>query len=376
MSTQGRHCGWVGLTVLSFIAAKLLWGSAMSASADDAADATGQSGAHGPTHATRAPVDETALPPAERQRRGLVLATFQGGRITVGDMEDAVASKPPETRARLATPAARQRFLDELIRYDLLTLEAARRGFGRDVVVVEAAMQRAVDAMLAQDIAFDPASVPAADVAREYEAQAQRWNRPLRRRASHIWVDSEKEARALIAQLKAAGRDSPRDGALREAFAKLARERSKDERTRARGGDLGHFDRQGATDASAGGVAVARELAQATFALQRQGSIGPRPVAHGGGFSVVMWTGQTPAVRQSLAQVEGDLREKLATDLQQVRFAELVERLRAQVQPVIHPELVDAIVLEARAPSDIPSGFPAAPSDPRAPPVFVEPDAI
>jgi peptidyl-prolyl cis-trans isomerase C len=303
---------------------------------------------------------------ADAERRARVLARFEGGQITVGDMEDSIAQKLPATRAQIATDAGRKRFLEDMIRYDVLALEAERRGFAKHDVVIESAAQRALDKMIGTAFPMDPGAVSVEDVQRDYQEQARKFNRPEQRRASHIVVATAADARSLIAALK---------GGDRQAFAKLARERSIDATTRTRGGDLGYFDRKG-NPSSERGNPIPEPLAAATFGLAREGEVSRKPVALKNGFGVVMWTGTTPELRRSLAQVEESLREKRASDEQRRQISALVERLRAEVAPELHPELADPIALDPMPQVDIPSGFPPAPPDPRIPPVLVEPDAI
>jgi peptidyl-prolyl cis-trans isomerase C len=319
-----------------------------------------------PAGGSSARSQEPQLSAAETERRARVLARFEGGKITVGDMEDAIAQKLPATRAQISTDAGRRRFLEDMIRYDVLALEAERRGFAKRDAVSETTSRRAIDKMIGTAFPIDPAAVPGEAVQRDYEEQARKFNRPEQRRASHIVVATAADARSLITELK---------GGDRQAFAKLARERSIDATTRMRGGDLGYFDRKG-NPGTEHGTPVAEPLAAATFGLAREGEVGRKPVALKNGFGVVMWTGTTPELRRSKAQVEQSLREKLASDAQRQQLSELVERLRAEVAPELHPELTDAIALDPVPVADIPSGFPPAPPDPRIPPVLLEPDEI
>jgi hypothetical protein len=113
-----------------------------------------------------------APPPAVAATRPVaddeVLARFKGGQITVADMQAAIANKDPATRHRLATADGRVAFLRELETYDLLALEAERRGYAKHPAVIDAARSAAIDAMLDTDLRVDPASIPKADVAREF----------------------------------------------------------------------------------------------------------------------------------------------------------------------------------------------------------------
>ena len=67
-------------------------------------------------------------------------------------------------------------------------------------------------------------------------------------------------------------------------------------------------------------------------------------------------------------------------DLARQRSMQAVDTLVAELRkahPVeTHPERVAWIELDPAAEADIPHGFPAAPKDPTAPPVMVEPDGF
>jgi hypothetical protein len=293
------------------------------------------------------------------------IATFAGGRITLEEMRAAIANKVPRARAAIAQPGGRERFLAELVRYELLVLEATRRGYERNPLVIEAAQRAAIDRMLERDLAVAPASIPAAEVAAYYSAHAAELGRPALRRASHIELATEAEATQLIAQLR---------GVDRQGFAKLAVERSIDAPTKRQGGELGYFDREGHKSGDERGAGVPRALADAAYALDRVGAIGQRPVRLESGFSVVMLTGEMPELRKPLAKVEGKIREQLAEQRQAQALTALVAKLFAEHKPEVHAELLGAIALDPVTSLDQPEGFAAAPPDPRAPPRLVTPD--
>jgi peptidyl-prolyl cis-trans isomerase C len=305
--------------------------------------------------------------PAAAAAASPALATFAGGRITVADMQAAASNKDPATRAQIARPNGRAAFLEQLIHFDLLVLEAERRGYGYHPAVLEAGKRAAISRMVERDLAIDPSAISKADVAQHYEANIEQYQRPLLRRASHIEVATEREARALIAELK---------GGARDRFAKVAGERSHDERTRRQGGELGYFDRKGRPGGTGAPGAVPAELVDAAFALARPGAISPRPIKRASGFSVVMLTGEMPALEQKVDEVEDQIRAELAEQRLTEAQEALLVTLREQWKTEVHPERMDAIELEPGKPLDQPQGFPAAPRDPRAPAGVVEPDGF
>jgi hypothetical protein len=300
----------------------------------------------------------------DAERRARVLATFRNGRITVGEMEDAIANKLPATRARYVDEAGRRSFLSDLIGYELLALEAGRLGYATHPSVVEETQHVMIDKTVGLELPLDPAAVPDDEVAADYAERVRQFDRPAQRRASQIVVPTQAEARALFAKLSRHA----------ERFASIARERSRDALSRARGGDLGFFDREGKQGPD--GRVVPRAVVDAVFSLSREGEITRRPIRVEGGFSIAMFTGENPGLHATLAKLEGGIRDRRASERQQHDLDEWVAKLRAEVKPEVHPELVDAIALDPAPAGDIPSGFPAAPPDPWAPPILVEPDGI
>jgi hypothetical protein len=294
-----------------------------------------------------------------------VLATFEGGEITRADYEQVLAQKLPNELVRIAKPGGREGLLESLIRYDLLALEAERRGYGQQLEVKLGAERAASDRLVEATLRVQPEGVPPEDVSREYTARSREFQRPAMRRATQIRVATEAEAKALATELKGAGRDQ---------FSKAAREKNIDPRTRNQGGELGYFDREGLSD-SGNPTGVPIELVNATFALRRVGDVS-KPIAQEGSFSVLMFTGEMPPFDKPQAQAEPELREKLAIALTQQALEKFVSELRTKYAPEIHPELIDAVELPPATPLDMPEGFPAAPPDPRAAPVRVAPDGI
>jgi hypothetical protein len=298
---------------------------------------------------------------ADDARRAQVLASFDGGRITVGDMEDAIANKSQLTRASIASGDGPKRFLDELVRYDLLVREAERRGFATHSAVIDAMRQAAIAGLQARPEDKAP-EVSQAAIAAYFAEHRDRFQHGEQRRASFIELADATAAQAAIAALR--GKD-------RQQFAQYAREHSRDPHTRRQGGELGYFVRDKQAE---GAAAVPPEVVAATFALERIGDVSAKPFAVHGGYGLVMLTAKVPAVSRTLAQVEGQIREQLTEQERLRQLDALVARLQAQVKPEVHPELLDAIALDPIAPLDIPHGFEAAPPDPRAPPKIVQPD--
>ena len=304
--------------------------------------------------------------PAAPTEKPEVLATFDGGEITRADFERVAGQKSAGERARIAKPGGREALLESLIRYDILALEAERRGYGDRIEVRTAVQKSAGDRLLATRVEVDPASIPAEEVRRAYDERHQSFGRPHMRRATQIRVATEAEANQLIKELATSER---------EPFARVAREKNIDPRTRNQGGELGYFDRNGLTETGRP-TEVAPTLVREVFGMRRVGEVSRRPIAHDGSFSVLMLTGEMSQVKKSFAELEPVLREQLAAQHAQRASDALLAELRDQYELEVHPELIDAIQLPKMEPRDMPEGFAAAPPDPRAPPIRIEPDGI
>jgi hypothetical protein len=134
--------------------------------------------------------------------RGQTVATFAGGRITLDDMQTVLDHRPRSVRAAAVSAAGRQRLLSELLDYDLLVLEAERRGYRNRPATAQAARRAAVDALLAatrRQGAVPDANSP--EIAAYFAEHSGNFQRPALRRAMHIQVAGEAEARALLASL-------------------------------------------------------------------------------------------------------------------------------------------------------------------------------
>jgi parvulin-like peptidyl-prolyl isomerase len=122
-------------------------------------------------------------------------------------------------------------------------------------------------------------------------------------RASHILVDTEEAARAIIADINR-GKD----------FAEVARELSTDVGSAARGGDLGFFSRG----------QMVEPFERAAFAL-RAGEMSRTPVQTQFGWHIIRVSERRAAQQIALNDVRQDIRNEL-----------LVQKQRAQVQGMIN----------------------------------------
>lgn len=283
------------------------------------------------------PADLGPQTPEDLARRAHVIASVGAATITVGDVEDQIARQSPFMRARFRDPAQMRELVQNMIRFELLSREADRQGFGSDREVREATSQSAVQQLIRDrfDTRITPESIPAADVQAYYDAHPDEFSRPEVRRASHILVATRERADELAAEVRTADA---------RTFRALAQEQSLDAESRARGGDLRYFDDQGRTPNS-GDAAVDLNLVRTAFALGDVGDVSA-PVELSGQWSVVKLTGRRPTEHRSVEEAGPSIRLRLWRERRQSAIDTFVEGLRTSTAVEVFQDRMRPIHME------------------------------
>jgi peptidyl-prolyl cis-trans isomerase C len=312
------------------------------------------------------------LSPEDEKRRAQSLATFKGGSLTIGELEDAIARQSPLMRGRYTDQRNLKDLYDKTLRFELLAAEAERRGYDKNDAVEQAVKQNAVQALMKADFDNEASaeSVTREEIEKYYQEHISEYVQPAMQRASHILVSTEAEARALLPEAKKAD--------LR-VFRQLARDKSIDEATKMRGGDLRYFDQSGKPRDQPDAL-VPPPIVKAVFALKNVGDTAPQPIKLPGGYSIVKLTGQRPALSRKLDEVDETIRARLWRERRQNAIEGFVAKLREQAKLETKPELMDAIKLEdavppgpgaaahGHAPGAGPAAIPGAAPVPAPPP--------
>jgi peptidyl-prolyl cis-trans isomerase C len=218
-----------------------------------------------------------------------VVAKVDGQPIHLSDLKDAAQGLPENMRA-IPPQSLYPMLLDQLIDGRALVAEAHKAGLDQDPTVkrqVTAAEDRALQtAVLSKEVG---PSVTDDAVRARYEKDVAGKPGEEEVHAKHILVDSEAEAKKIIAQLKG-GAD----------FAALAKQYSKDPGGAQQGGDLGFFKKD----------EMVPEFATAAFALQ-PGQISPDPVHSQFGWHVILVVERRKAEPPSFEQARDELRQKM-----------------------------------------------------------------
>ncbi len=308
------------------------------------------------------PTDAPDSEDGERARRAQVFARVGEVTLTLGDVEDELANLPALQRVQYQDPRRLREYAASLVRLELLSREAERRGFDEHAEVRKERQQHLVQQLLRREFgdATAPQAVTDEEIHAYYEAHPEQFSRPETRRAHHILLETEADARALLAELR---------GADLRRFRQLAQQRSLDTETKLRGGDLRYFTQEGRSfgrqtpgpkddtvesnnpedmgPAPGTDPHVDDSLVLAAFSLEVVGQVHPEPIPVAGKFSVLMLSGIIQASSESFEEAEEGIRLRLFRERRQARIDTFVQDIRGRVQPEIHPERLDPVRLES-----------------------------
>jgi len=293
----------------------------------------------------------TTRTPEDQARRAQAIVRGQGIEITVGEVEDAIAQQGPAARVRYKDRAQLEALVRNLSRAELLAAEAARRGYETHPAVRYTVKDSAAQALVREEVEgkITPDSISRDDVRAYYEAHPQDFHRDPMRRASVIVLDSAEEAQRLLPEAQKADA---------RGFSELAKQHSKDEATKAKGGDVGYFAREPLGDGSEGAIDPA--VRKAAFALGEIGDTSAVQIE--GRHALVRLSGERPERHVTLDDAAPSIRAKLWRERRQQALDALFSSLRARDKPEVYESRVHAISFDDM--KERPSGFAPDPAPP------------
>lgn len=287
-------------------------------------------------HVHAAPPDPE---PANTARRALAVASFAGGEVTVGEVEDAIGTATPQTLAELGGAHMVRHWYELTLRQELLLSEAQRRDYAKNPRVHQRIAQLGVDLMLAGVIGEPLKSFAPSD-----EALQQFWKTrqadlgaPELRRVIELVVATEAEARALLPRFQSAQAD-----VLRE----LIKQHSLDVPSRNDDGYSRYFDRAGTLDDRSTSVDPA--LANAAFALAGIGATS-NVVALAGPekrFALLKLLALRPAYVPTFQQALPVMKKLMTDERREQDRAALELAAHTHFQPKVRYELLNSLPAE------------------------------
>jgi peptidyl-prolyl cis-trans isomerase C len=293
---------------------------------------------------------------SESHRKGsagpqTVLAQVDDITITTADLKELLAryANQPFVLARYSSIEKKKELLDSLIRYDVLAIEARKRGYERDPEVQRVAKEKMVRRFLQQEIVdkVKLSDVPAADVEKYYKEHAADYVRPEMVRVSQILVKDRAKAGNALAAAKALPKSDFK------AFRDLVAKESEDADSKQRGGDLTRFDRATTQYPAA--------VVDAAFALEGIGDLSEL-VSTDRGFVILKLTERRPALSRTFEEAKVEIEKRVLEELRAKKKKDYVAEARQLVKVEIYEDALAKLDLAATL--GVPAPPPGSPQGP------------
>jgi len=239
-----------------------------------------------------------------------VLALVNGRTITQAEFDLRWDELSPATKARYEKEGGKKRFLDELITRELLMQEARHQGLDQNEAIRDKA-QRYKEQLILDELLKDKlkakVELTKAELDAYYEKHERQLLAPLKVQVSQMLLGNLPAAKDLKKQVDSGG-----------DFAKFAQRYSIDEKTKAKGGDLGPY-RKGLLHPDVD--AVVQTL---------KPGITSEPIKTDAGYYLVKVSPLDPEIIQADLAVRERLRQELLAEKRRRQFEEVISEIRAK----------------------------------------------
>jgi peptidyl-prolyl cis-trans isomerase C len=298
--------------------------------------------------AKEAQKDKTAAGTEKKPVHGLtaeqaakVLVKVGDTTITVGQFAERLATQSPYLRARYQNADRRREFLDNMVEFELLAIEAKKQGFDKKPDVERAKKQKMVQKLMKS--LFDEkggqvSDVTEAEISAYFDRHKDEYQKPEQVRASHILFKDKALGQRVLKQLLAAPEDM-------QLFRKLAEQYNQDPTTRDRAGDLRFFSRpdQKAKDESD----VPDAVRVAAFALKKIGDLHGSLVESPQGLHIVKLTGKRDAYTRTLEEARRSIQNRIWRERREKAIDTFVNELREKANVQENLALLDQVQVPA-----------------------------
>ncbi|MFK5882146.1 MAG: peptidylprolyl isomerase [Sulfurospirillum sp.] len=241
-----------------------------------------------------------------------VYATVNGHDIKDQDIK-ALLRTMPGARFEQLPPTTQKKVVQQAIERYLLSLKAIKSGIENDPEFKKALAGIKSDLALELWMKKEYAGVKVNEksVKAYFDKNADKFIKPARAKARHILLKTEKEAKAVIAQLKGLKGD-----ALSKKFIELAKAKSTGPSGKD-GGELGWFGKR----------QMVKPFSDATFALKK-GEITKNPVKTQFGYHVILLENKEVGKKATLAEVKPQIENALKMETFRKKVAGIAKGLK------------------------------------------------
>ena len=257
------------------------------------------------------------------EEKGPYLAKVGSAVITQADFEREFKNLPQFAQMLFQGSAGKERFLDELVKKEMLYQEALKKGLDKDpkyLAKVEDFKKLTLVSMLLEKEIESKGKVTEQDAKNYYEKHKEDFAAVSQIRVSHILVKTEDEANKILDRLRKG-----------EDFAKLAREKSIDTRTAKNGGDLGYISKG----------QLMPEI-ESVAARLRIGEVS-EPIKTKAGYEIMKVTDKKMGKPIEFDKVQRVIMQRLAAEQQKEAFDSYVEQLKKSYKVEINKEALSKL---------------------------------
>ncbi len=278
---------------------------------------------------------------------GPYLAKVGNATITQADLEREMKNLPEFAQALFAGSDGKEKFLNELVKKEILYQEAVKKGLDKDPEYLKKVEDfkkiTLIGSLLEKEIEAK-SKVTEKDVKDYYDKHKEEISSVSQIKASHILVKTEDEANKIYESLKKGAN-----------FAELAKKNSIDPGSAKNGGDLGFF--------SKGQMVPEFEAAAAKLKV---GEIS-QPVKTKYGYHIIKVTDKKLGKPIEFDKVKGLLSQRVAAEKQKEAFDSYLENLKKSYKVEINKDAVSKLSVGGEK-KEILQGKPEQAGEPKEPP--------
>lgn len=261
-----------------------------------------------------------------------VLAKVDGTKITKEDFLKEINRLPEWAIGRFQTEEGQKQFLDELIKKELIYLDAKKKGLHRDKEfkdrVEEFKKMTLIKTILEKEVEGKAKLDPKA-VRDFYDKNTDKFKMDSVR-AKHILVETETEAEDILKRIQKG-----------ESFSGLAKKHSKDKGSASKGGDLGFFSRG----------KMVPEFEKVAFSL-KVGEVS-NPVKTRFGYHIIKVTDRKEGRKGDFEEVKNAISRQLTMKKQKELFESYIEGLKGRTKIKTYEAELKALKIgEEQTPKD------------------------
>lgn len=285
--------------------------------------------------------------------KGTPLVTFDGGEVTLEQLQGYIAQMNPAARTRIEPLEQRREYAQGLARFELFVTEARRRGLENDPEVQEAMKRAMVQQLLFKE--FDEKAPPLSqeELAAYYEAHKAEFVQPARARYSHLVVPASKGSPERAAKKKLAQALREKASKLQpldfDAFDALITEASGNPSAKPAEADT-HLVTPDELKARLG-----EQVATAASTLKQPGDLST-VVESDNGFHLIKLTDLKPEKNQSMESISTVLRARMARERRDARVAKFTEELQERAHFKVDEAALQKLQVDLQAPQASSSG--------------------